>query len=136
MRSTNVPVEPATVTSKSLQFAIQKRKSDKIAMQQQEAKFQIGQLINHLKAGYRGVIYDIDPVFSGTEEWYTTMATSLPPKDRPWYHVLVDGQQHTTYVAERHLAPDETGRPIAHPLIDSLFSGFESGHYIRQITKN
>ena len=87
-------------------------------MQQQEAKFHIGQVISHLKSGYRGVVYDIDPVFSGTEEWYATMATSLPPKDKPWYHVLVDGQQHTTYVAERHLTPDESGRPITHPLVD------------------
>lgn len=105
-------------------------------MQTHEAKFHIGQLINHLKAGYRGVIYDIDPVFSLTEEWYATMAKSLPPKDKPWYHVLVDGQQHTTYVAERHLAPDESGRPITHPLIDSLFLSFDGGSYKRQIASN
>lgn len=105
-------------------------------MQQQESKFHIGQLINHLKFGYRGVVFDIDPVFSGTEEWYAAMATSHPPKDKPWYHVLVDGQRHATYVAERHLAPDESGRPITHPLIDSLFSGFEGGSYKRQIVTN
>jgi heat shock protein HspQ len=105
-------------------------------MQQQEAKFHIGQLINHLKAGYRGVIYDLDPEFSGTEEWYATMAVSRPPKDKPWYHVLVDGHQHTTYVAERHLAPDDTLRPVSHPLVDSLFSGFEDGSYKRQIASN
>ena len=105
-------------------------------MRQQEAKFYIGQLISHLKSGYRGVVYDIDPVFSLTEEWYAAMARSLPPKDTPWYHVLVDGQGHTTYVAERHLTPDEAGRPISHPLIDSLFSGFEDGSYKRHIVAN
>jgi heat shock protein HspQ len=105
-------------------------------MQQQEAKFHIGQLISHLKSGYRGVVYDIDPVFSLTEEWYAAMARSLPPRDKPWYHVLVDGQGHTTYVAERHLTPDESGRPITHPLIDSLFSGFEDGSYKRHIAAN
>ena len=105
-------------------------------MQQQEAKFHIGQQISHLKSGYRGVVYDIDPVFSLTEEWYAAMARSLPPKAKPWYHVLVDGQGHTTYVAERHLTPDESGHPITHPLIDSLFSGFEDGIYKRHIAAN
>ena len=105
-------------------------------MEPQESKFHIGQLVGHLKFGYRGVIYDIDPVFSGTEEWYAAMATSRPPRDKPWYHVLVDGQQHTTYVAERHLAPDESGHPVSHPLIDSLFTGFEGGSYKRGITAN
>ena len=105
-------------------------------MQQQEAKFHIGQLISHLKSGYRGVVYDIDPVFSLTEEWYAAMAKSRPPKDMPWYHVLVDGQGHTTYVAERHLTPDESGHPITHPLIGSLFSGFEDGSYKCQIATN
>lgn len=105
-------------------------------MQPQESKFHIGQLVSHLKFGYRGVVYDIDPVFSGTEEWYAAMATSRPPRDKPWYHVLVDGQQHTTYVAERHLTPDESGRPVTHPLIDSLFTGFEGGSYKRGIAAN
>jgi heat shock protein HspQ len=105
-------------------------------MEHQEAKFHVGQLITHLKAGYRGAIYDIDPVFSETEEWYAAMAKSLPPKDEPWYHVLVDGQRHTTYVAERHLASDETGDPIVHPLVDHMFSGFEGGRYFHQIAHN
>ena len=105
-------------------------------MQQQEAKFHIGQLISHLKVGYRGVVYDIDPVFSGTEEWSATMATRLPPKDKPWYHVLVDGHQHTTYVAERHLEPDDSGHPVTHPLIDHVFSSFEGGSYKRHIAAN
>ena len=105
-------------------------------MQQQEAKFHIGQLISHVKAGYRGVVYDIDPVYSGTEDWYETMATSQPPRDNPWYHVLVDGHRHTTYVAERHLAPDENERPITHPLVGKLFSAFEGGRYIHQIPTN
>ena len=105
-------------------------------MIQKEAKFQIGQLVSHLKFGYRGVVFDIDPEFSETEEWYATMAKSLPPKDEPWYNVLVDCQLHTTYVAERNLAPDESGLPIAHPLIDSLFSGFIGGSYRHHIAKN
>ena len=105
-------------------------------MRQQESNFHIGQLVRHLKFGYRGVVYDIGPEFSGTEAWYAAMARSLPPKDKPWYHVLVDSQRHTTYVAERHLTADETGAPIIHPLLDSLFSGFEDGRYKRKISTN
>ena len=105
-------------------------------MQQQEAKFHLGQLICHLKFGYRGVIFDIDPVFSGSDEWYVAVATSHPPRDKPWYHVLVDGQQHTTYVAERHLTADESGQPISHPLLEDLFSGFDESGYRRQTMTN
>jgi len=105
-------------------------------MQQQESKFHIGQLIRHLKFGYRGVVYDVDPVFSGTEEWYRTMATSRPPRDKPWYHVLVDGQQYTTYVAERNLTQDDNGQRITHPLVDTLFSRFENGRYVRNLAAN
>lgn len=95
-----------------------------------EAQFHVGQLISHQKFEYRGVIFDVDPIFSGDEEWYDVMARSRPPKDKPWYHVLVHGSDHTTYVAERHLAPDTSGNPIVHPLIDEMFSRFDSGIYV------
>lgn len=93
------------------------------------AKFSIGQIIYHNKFEYRGVIIDIDPVFSGTEEWYEEVAKSRPPKDKPWYHVLVDGSNTQTYVAERHLEKDKIKKPIKHPLIDSIFENYESGIY-------
>ena len=99
-------------------------------MDQNAAKFHVGQRVIHLKFNYRGVIFDVDPEFAGTEEWYEAMARSRPPKDRPWYHVLVDKADHTTYVAERHLASDTTGLPINHPLVGSLFSGIRNGVYI------
>ena len=101
-----------------------------------EAQFYIGQLISHQKFGYRGVVFDVDPIFSGSQEWYDTMATSRPPKDRPWYHVLVDGSDHTTYVAERHLAPDESGQPVTHPLVGEMFSHFDEGAYVLQSSRN
>ncbi|MEX2449774.1 MAG: heat shock protein HspQ [Rhodospirillales bacterium] len=94
------------------------------------AKFHVGQLIHHKKFDYRGVIYDVDPEFHGTEDWYKNVARSQPPKDRPWYHVLVDGQDITTYVAERNLEADEDGTPINHPYIRNLFSGLEKGRYV------
>ena len=79
---------------------------------------------------YRGVIFDVDPVFMGSEEWYETVARSRPPKDQPWYHVLVHDAVHTTYVAQRNLEPDGTSEPIVHPLIDELFSGRKDGIYV------
>lgn len=101
-----------------------------------EAKFHVGQLVLHLRFGYRGVIFDVDPVFQETEEWYAAMATSRPPKESPWYRVLVHGELHTTYVAERNLEADGSTTPIDHPLIDVLFSGFANGRYVTEHTFN
>ena len=93
------------------------------------AKFNIGQLIVHRLFHYRGVIIDIDPSFQGTEEWYEQMARSKPPKDRPWYHVLVDNAEHQTYVAEQNLEQDDNLQPINHPMIDMIFASFQEGNY-------
>lgn len=96
----------------------------------QRAKFSVGELIQHRLFGYRGVIVDVDATFQATDEWYETVARSRPPKDRPWYHVLVHGALHTTYVAERNLEPDEVAAPIEHPLLDTFFARFENGRYV------
>ncbi len=96
-----------------------------------KAKFAIGELIHHRVFDYRGVIFDVDADFQGTEEWYTRVARSRPPKDQPWYHVLVDGAEHTTYVAERNLEADQSGEPIAHPHLPHLFAEFKDGAYKR-----
>ena len=95
-----------------------------------EAAFHIGQLVHHKRFDYRGVVFDVDAVFSGDDEWYEVMARSRPPKDRPWYHVLVHGARHTTYVAERNLEPDPSADPIHHPAIDQIFTDFRDGEYI------
>ena len=98
-----------------------------------EARFAIGQIVHHRLFDYRGVVYDVDPVFQGSEEWYQQMARSLPPKDRPWYRVLVHGSVHETYVAERNLESDHDDGPVNHPLVDTLFDEFRDGayHYAR-----
>ena len=96
-------------------------------------KFSIGQLVHHVLFGYRGVVVDVDATFQGTESWYDQMAKSQPPKDEPWYHVLVDNAQHMTYVAERNLESDKLHAPIEHPLIGYYFSEFENGHYNRPL---
>ena len=96
-----------------------------------EPKFAPGQLVWHKKFEYRGVVVDVDPCFSGSDEWYEQVARSRPPKDKPWYHVLVHGATHQTYVAERHLDLDETDAPIDHPLIGHYFDGIRDGVYVR-----
>jgi len=94
------------------------------------AKFAIGQLIQHRLFEYRGVIIDVDPHFKGTEEWYDTVARTRPPKDTPWYHVLVDDAEMRTYVAERNLEADDSGRPINHPDVADYFSALGDGGYL------
>lgn len=93
------------------------------------AKYGIGQIIQHNKFNYRGVIFDVDAEFQGTDEWYDAVAKSRPPKDQPWYSVMVDGSDITSYVAERHLQIDHTQAEIQHPLITIYFDGFVDGHY-------
>ncbi len=95
-----------------------------------KAKLSIGDLIHHKLFNYRGVIFDIDQKFQSTDEWCEIVAKSRPPKDKPWYHVLVHGKTHTTYVAEQNLEADTNDLPISHPLIDHFFIDFENGRYI------
>jgi len=95
-----------------------------------QAKFHPGQLVRHLRFGYRGVVVDVDPVYQGSEEWYRVVARSRPPRDRPWYHVLVHDAQHRTYVAERHLEPDGSAQPVRHPELDAHFAAFRDGRYL------
>jgi heat shock protein HspQ len=93
------------------------------------ARLRIGQLVNHKLFDYRGVIVDVDATFEGTEEWYQTMARTRPPKDKPWYHVLVHDAQHMTYVSERNLQPDLSGEPISHPALELYFGELRDGLY-------
>ncbi len=94
------------------------------------AEFRVGQLVHHTMFDYRGVVVDVDADFQGDDEWYDVMARSRPPKDEPWYHVLVDGKAHMTYVAQRNLKPDGTNRPIVHPLLSDYFSKFDGSAYV------
>ena len=98
-------------------------------MPKDKAKFHVGQIIHHSLFDYIGVIFDIDPTFQGTNEWYEHAARSRPPKDKPWYHVLVNEMPHTTYVAEQNLKPADEPQRIVHPLSDSLFSEFDGECY-------
>ena len=104
--------------------------------QDHDVAFFPGQLIRHRLFGYRGVVYDVDAEFAESDEWYESMAKSRPPKDRPWYRVLVDGQAVTTYVAERNLEPDDSGAPIRHPLVEAFFTAFDDGVYRLRVSSN
>lgn len=99
-------------------------------MTEQTAKFGVGQLIHHRLFHYRGVVIDVDPEFHGSDDWYQHVAKSQPPKDRPWYHVLVDGASQRTYVAERNLEPDQEGGPIHNADLDDYFQGLGDEGYI------
>jgi heat shock protein HspQ len=101
-------------------------------MEPNQAKFSVGDVVHHKRFGYRGVVVDADATFSLSEEWYEVMAKSRPPKDRPWYHVLVHGSDEQTYVAERNIEPDGSGEPIEHPLVGSYFEEFRDGRYVNR----
>lgn len=98
-----------------------------------DPKFSPGQVIHHRKYDYRGVIVDVDPEFALSEEWYEKVAVSQPPKDRPWYHVLVDEGEHMTYVAEQHLENDPSAQQIQHPALGQFFDTFIDGRYKRSV---
>lgn len=99
-------------------------------MSEHPARFRIGEVVHHKRFGYRGVVVDVDPEFRGTEAWYQLMATSRPPRDRPWYQVLPHGAGHRTYVAERNLEPDTSGEQIEHPELGEFFGAFDGERYV------
>ncbi len=105
-------------------------------METPSARFHVGQPVHHRLFDYRGVVADADATFQGSDDWYETMARSRPPKDRPWYHVLVHDAVHTTYVAERNLEPDLTGEPIRHPDLGLYFHELRDGLYPRRQPSN
>lgn len=92
--------------------------------------FRPGDLVRHRHYGYRGVIVDVDPECRADDEWYASNRTQ-PPKDQPWYHVLVDGSQSATYAAQTNLEADEEDDPVDNPFVSLFFAGFEGGLYLR-----
>ena len=94
-----------------------------------EPDYKIGQLIKHKLFDYRGVILKVDDSFKSTEEWYNNVAKSRPPKDKPWYTVLVHNAMHTTYVAERNLDMDDSNGEVIHPMVPIYFTTLNNGIY-------
>ena len=97
-----------------------------------EARFRIGQVVRHRLHPFRGVIFDVDPVFANTEEWWLSIPEEMRPrKDQPYYHLLAENEETTyvAYVSEQNLLPDETGKPIRHPQVKELFGRLRDGFY-------
>ena len=96
------------------------------------ALFSIGDVVRHRLFDFRGVIFDIDPVFANSEEWYQAIPEEIrPAKDQPFYHLLAENGEssYTAYVSQQNLLADEVGGPVHHPAISGLFEGFADGHY-------
>ena len=96
------------------------------------ARFAIGDVVRHKIYDFRGVIFDIDPVFANSEEWYQSIPEDIrPPKDQPFYHLLAENAEssYIAYVSQQNLLPDEEGEPVDHPAISGLFEGFSGGRY-------
>ena len=92
------------------------------------AKFPIGQVVKHRLFPFRGVIFDVDPNFSNTEEWWNSIPEEIrPSKDQPFYHLLAENEEseYVAYVSEQNLLIDESGQPCRHPQLREYFEGFD-----------
>ena len=97
-----------------------------------QARFAIGEVVKHRLLDFRGVIFDVDPEFANSEEWYEAIPETMrPSKDQPFYHLLAENaeQSYVAYVSQQNLVRDDSDEPIDHPAIGSLFDGFDEGRY-------
>ena len=96
------------------------------------AHFSIGDIVRHRIFEFRGVIFDVDPVFANSEEWYQAIPEEIrPPKDQPYYHLLAENadSSYVAYVSQQNLLPDDSDEPVDHPAISGIFDGLEDGRY-------
>jgi heat shock protein HspQ len=96
------------------------------------ARYGIGDVVRHRVFPFRGVVFDIDPVFANTEEWWQSIPEEVrPSKDQPFYHLFAENEEteYVAYVSEQNLLPDESGAPLRHPQIDDVFVQDEEGRY-------
>jgi heat shock protein HspQ len=101
----------------------------------QNAKFKIGQVVRHRVFPFRGVIFDIDPEFNNTEEWYQSIPVEVRPrKDQPFYHLFAENAEteYIAYVSEQNLLPDTSGEPVRHPQVAEVFEQDDKGSYRRR----
>ena len=101
-------------------------------MQLKEAKFQIGQIVKHRIFPFRGVIFDVDPVYANTEEWWNAIPEQVrPSKDQPFYHLLAenDETEYVAYVSEQNLLIDDSDNPVRHPQLKEFFEAQVDGVY-------
>ncbi len=96
------------------------------------AKYSLGQVVRHKERPFRGVIFDVDPVFANTEEWYQSIPEEArPAKDQPFYHLYAETEAsyYIAYVSEQNLVPDYSGEPLDHPDVTDMFGDFQDGRY-------
>jgi len=96
------------------------------------ARFTIGEVVRHRLFDFRGVIFDVDPVFANSDEWYDSIPEDVRPrKDQPFYHLLAENSDssYIAYVSQQNLVADESGDEVDHPAIDGLFDGYAKGRY-------
>jgi heat shock protein HspQ len=96
------------------------------------ARFAIGEVVRHRLFDFRGVIFDVDPVFANSEEWYEAIPEDIrPPKDQPFYHLLAENGEssYTAYVSQQNLLVDDSDEPVDHPAISGLFDTVSRGRY-------
>ncbi len=101
-------------------------------MTQRRAKFGIGQVVKHRKYAFRGLIYDVDPVFANTQEWWESIPEDVRPrKDQPFYHLYAENAdtEYVAYVSEQNLLADTSGDPVRHPQVDEMFVRAQDGVY-------
>jgi heat shock protein HspQ len=106
-------------------------------MHPRSAKFQIGDIVRHRLYPFRGVIFDVDPTFSNTEEWWNAIPPEVRPrKDQPFYHLLAENAETTyvAYVSEQNLLPDDSGKPVGHPQVAEFFTEMRNGRYVRRMS--
>ena len=102
-------------------------------MLNRSAKFSIGEVVKHRIHPFRGVIFDVDPTFDNTEEWWNSIPENhRPKKDQPFYHLLAenDSSYYIAYVSEQNLLYDDSGEPIGHPEVKQLFGNLSEGRYL------
>ena len=96
------------------------------------ARFGIGDVVRHKQFDFRGVVFDIDPVYANSEEWYESIPQEVRPKrEQPYYHLLAENGEnaYVAYVSQQNLVGDGEGGPVEHPSVDELFEAFRDGHY-------
>ncbi len=104
------------------------------------AKYAIGEVVKHRFFSFRGIIFDVDPEFANTEEWWLSIPEEIrPAKEQPFYHLLAENEEteYVVYVSEQNLLPDDSGEPLRHPQVGELFDELEEGGYrIRSSSAN
>lgn len=99
---------------------------------QARARFAIGDVVRHRNLDFRGVIFDIDPVFANSDEWYESIPAAVRPlREQPFYHLLAENEENSyvAYVSQQNLMADGDGGPVEHPSLSQLFDEYHEGRY-------